>query len=65
MNRHHVATATILLVVAAGTLVSCKSHSRQPANQFAEMQTSRESNGTTRPSPRQSSYSAGSARPGR
>ena len=38
MNRHHV--ATILLIVAAGALASCKSRSRQPANQFAEMQTS-------------------------
>ena len=54
MDRHHVATATILLVIAAGTLVSCKSHSRQAANPFEEMQT----NGTTRPSSRQLSDAA-------
>jgi len=59
MNRHHVATATILLVIAAGTLVSCKSHSRQAANPFAEMQTSRgESNGAAGPSSRPSSDAA-------
>jgi cytoskeletal protein RodZ len=59
MNRHHVATATILLIIAAGTLASYKGHSRQRDIQFAEMQTSRgESNGTARPSPRHSSYSS-------
>ena len=58
MNRRHVAAATILLIIAAGALASCKSHSHRADIQFAEMQTSRgESNGTARPSPRHSSYS--------
>ena len=59
MNRHHIATATILLIIAAGTLVSRKGHRRPPDIQFAEMQTARgESNGTARPSPLHSSYSS-------
>jgi hypothetical protein len=56
MNRNHV--ATILLIVATGALASCKSHSRQPDNQFADLQTSSAATSdTARPSPRQSSYS--------
>lgn len=59
MNRHHVATATILLIIAAGTLTSCKRHNRQVDNQFPDMQVSRaEAGGTGRPSPRQSSDAA-------
>src|SRR5271165_3430283 len=56
MNRHHV--TTILLIVATGALASCKSHSRQPDNQFADLQTSSAATSdTARPSPRHSSYS--------
>jgi hypothetical protein len=59
MNRHHVATATILLIIAAGTLTSCKRHNRQADNQFPDMQVSRaEAGGTARPSTGQSSYSS-------
>jgi hypothetical protein len=59
MNRHHVATATILLIIAAGTLTSCKSHNRQADNQFPDMQVSRaEAGGTARPSTGQSNYSS-------
>jgi len=56
MNRHHV--ATILLIIAAGALASCKSHSHQADNQFPGRQASRAEAGDTARPPRQSSYSS-------
>ena len=58
MNRRHV--ATMLLIIAAGALASCKSHSHQADSQFPGMRVSRAEAGdtTARPSPRQSSYSS-------
>jgi hypothetical protein len=56
MNRH---VATLLLIIAAGALTSCKSHSHQADNQFTDVQASRaEAADIARSSPRPSTYAS-------